>query len=216
MSAEGAGYQGSRLRLAEPTEGARLMHELQRECAARGLRLSYLPVSVSYTGAKQGERRVYEDLEVSSRSWRIRLVPVSQELEQGRECAELLVLIDGTPDEAMLGLLRHLGEVPAAPIPDRPPVRPDIGEGLDAEHPSAPQDFSRQFRVLVIFQGAWGRRIAEHVRRAAPPSWTVTSLELAADLPSVIDDPGQWLPEVPGADLVLFLSENPSAGQLIP
>lgn len=71
--------------------------------------------------------------------------------------------------------------------------------------------------VLVVTQGQWGERIADHVGRFHPPSWTVHRWATARALPLVIDDPADFLPpQFPPVDLILALGETAAVAQLIP
>jgi len=72
-------------------------------------------------------------------------------------------------------------------------------------------------RLLVLFQGHYGRRILGNVRRFAPAAWTVKAWRAPSDLPLVVDDPLVFLPvHLPVADLVLSLGESTGAAQLLP
>ncbi len=87
-----------------------------------------------------------------------------------------------------------------------------IREPLDwrGRHPEA-------LRLFVLFQGYYGQRILENVRRFAPRSWTVEAWRATSALPLVVDDPTAFLPmHLPAADLVLALGERPAVAQLVP
>lgn len=72
-------------------------------------------------------------------------------------------------------------------------------------------------RLLVLFQGHYGKRILENVKRSSGESWTVNAWRASSALPLVVDDPLAFLPmHLPRADLVLSLGESPSAAQLVP
>jgi hypothetical protein len=72
-------------------------------------------------------------------------------------------------------------------------------------------------RLFVLFQGHYGQRILDNVRRFAPETWTMDAWRAPSDLPPVVDDPLSFLPlHLPTADLVLSLGESPSAAQLLP
>jgi len=72
-------------------------------------------------------------------------------------------------------------------------------------------------RLFVLFQGHYGQRIVENIRRFAPGAWTVESWRAPSDLPLVVDDPFSFLPmHLPAADLVLSLGESRSVAQLLP
>ncbi len=72
-------------------------------------------------------------------------------------------------------------------------------------------------RVLAIVAGKYGVRIVEHIRRCAPSTWQVTTIPAPAGLPIVVDAPEEHLPpDLPPADLILFMAENDRAAQLLP
>jgi len=72
-------------------------------------------------------------------------------------------------------------------------------------------------RLFVLFQGYYGQRILENVRRFAPQAWTVEAWRAPSALPLVVDDPLAFLPmHLPAADLVLSVGESPSVAQLLP
>jgi hypothetical protein len=72
------------------------------------------------------------------------------------------------------------------------------------------------FRILALTQGLWGRRIAAHVE-AESPDWQIASWEPSVPLPTVIDDPDEFLPsEFAPADLLLSLGDTAGLAQLLP
>lgn len=72
-------------------------------------------------------------------------------------------------------------------------------------------------RILALTQALWGERIAETVRRFSPVDWSVASHALPRVLPTVVDDPDDFLPaQLPQVDLLLALGETPGAATLIP
>ncbi len=72
-------------------------------------------------------------------------------------------------------------------------------------------------RILVMYQGHYGQRIADNIKRSAPDDWIVAVHGLPRALPLVIDEPEEFLPSnLTQADLLLALSESPEAAQLIP
>ena len=72
-------------------------------------------------------------------------------------------------------------------------------------------------RLLIVWQGEWGQRIADHLDRSAPQEWTLTTWRGPAALPLVIDDPDEFLPEaLPETDLLLVLTESAGLTDLVP
>ncbi len=72
-------------------------------------------------------------------------------------------------------------------------------------------------KILVIVQGAYGERIVDNLKNRAPAEWEIVSVQLTPGLPHIIDHPADFLPpDIPGCDLLLFLSESDASAQLIP
>ncbi len=72
-------------------------------------------------------------------------------------------------------------------------------------------------KILITTQGAYGIRIVENIKKRCPADWQVDSVAIPLDLPYIIDEPDEFLPEsLPQVDLIVFLSESQNAPQLIP
>lgn len=72
-------------------------------------------------------------------------------------------------------------------------------------------------RLLVITQGEYGQRMVNNIRTNLPGGWMVEEWRAPANLPPIIDYPEDLLPrELPPADLILSLGENPGVAELIP
>ena len=72
-------------------------------------------------------------------------------------------------------------------------------------------------RILAVTQGNWGSRKVDNIRRHGPPGWAVDVFEPPRALPPIVDEPDEFLPpQLPTADLVLYLGESPLATQLRP
>lgn len=72
-------------------------------------------------------------------------------------------------------------------------------------------------QILIVTQGQWGQRIANHIRLTAPAGWQVTAWEGPTALPIVLDDPEEFLPRaLPPADLLLVLTESAGMTDLAP
>ena len=75
----------------------------------------------------------------------------------------------------------------------------------------------KTLRLFVLYQGHYGQRILENIKRHAPGAWTVDSWHAPSNLPLVVDDPTSFLPmHLPAADLVLSLGESGGLAQLLP
>jgi hypothetical protein len=90
---------------------------------------------------------------------------------------------------------------------------------VDAIRAPAEWDSRRveELRLFVLYQGQYGQRILDNVRRFAPKTWKIEAWRPPTALPQVIDDPQEFLPlHLPTVDLILSLGESPSAAQLLP
>ena len=71
-------------------------------------------------------------------------------------------------------------------------------------------------KILIVIQGLYGERIVDNINTHSPQGWKIVSICLSKNLPPIIDEPEDFIPEtVPKADLVIFLSESAEASQLI-
>jgi thymidylate synthase len=71
--------------------------------------------------------------------------------------------------------------------------------------------------VLLITQGEWGQRIADHIRHTAPSDWRLSAWQGPTALPVVIDEPAAFLPEsLPHANLLVVLTESAGLSDLAP
>lgn len=72
-------------------------------------------------------------------------------------------------------------------------------------------------KLLILIQGNYGKRIADHIEANKPQDWQVKTWMVPSIAESVIDEPEQYLPDnLPLADLILHLAETPQAAQLLP
>ena len=72
-------------------------------------------------------------------------------------------------------------------------------------------------KILVLADDEYGRRILNWIRDKGPDDWEFETLDLDVDLPQLIDNPGEFLPdEIPAADLILFLIQNSRKIELLP
>ncbi|MFC1999115.1 DUF166 family protein, partial [Chloroflexota bacterium] len=69
---------------------------------------------------------------------------------------------------------------------------------------------------MAVTQGVYGGRIVDNIKKRGPVDWEIEVYNPPRALPSIVDDPGEFLPEeMPQVDLVLLLSESSKAAQLI-
>ncbi|MBM3237002.1 hypothetical protein FJZ31_11985, partial [Candidatus Poribacteria bacterium] len=72
-------------------------------------------------------------------------------------------------------------------------------------------------RIFAIFQKEWGKRIVANIIKNAPNDWRIETYVMPPFLPSVIDEPEEFLPDnLPAAELLFSLGESPGVAQLIP
>lgn len=72
-------------------------------------------------------------------------------------------------------------------------------------------------RILAVVQGEYGQRHVANIRATGPSHWTVSTWSAPRALPSVIDEPEEFVPSaLPQADLLLCFQEDGRAAQLIP
>ncbi len=72
-------------------------------------------------------------------------------------------------------------------------------------------------RILALAQGEFGRRKVKNIRKNGPKDWCVEMWPVPASLPLTIEDPSEYLPSsLPRADLLLCLTHQPGAVQLLP
>jgi len=72
-------------------------------------------------------------------------------------------------------------------------------------------------RILAIIQGHYGERMVDTWRRYGSEGWQVEALRIEGPLPSMMEDPSQYLPgEIPQADLVVSLGEEPGVAEMLP
>jgi hypothetical protein len=72
-------------------------------------------------------------------------------------------------------------------------------------------------RILALVQGEFGRRKVKNIRQNGPKDWGVEMWPVPASLPLTVEDPSEYLPSsLPRADLLLCLTHQPGAVQLLP
>jgi hypothetical protein len=72
-------------------------------------------------------------------------------------------------------------------------------------------------KLLILIQGNYGQRIADHISANKPEEWQLNLWSVPNITESVIDEPEVYLPaDLPQADLILHLAESHQAAQLLP
>jgi len=72
-------------------------------------------------------------------------------------------------------------------------------------------------RILAVVQGNYGKRMVEAWQEHGPAQWEIETLEITAALPTMMEDPSEFLPnDIPQGDLVISLGEHPGVAELLP
>ena len=72
-------------------------------------------------------------------------------------------------------------------------------------------------KLLAVVQGNYGKRMVEAWQAHGPAGWEIETLEITTALPTVMEEPAQFLPpNIPQADLVISLGEHPGVAELLP
>ncbi len=105
--------------------------------------------------------------------------------------------------------------------PHRPGYQPAIEHGgllgCGTRKMVYPAEVNIQMDILILYQGIYGRRIADNLKLRVPDNWQLKTLELPKTLPVIVDDPEEFLPvDFPSADLVLHLAKARKRPSLLP
>jgi len=72
-------------------------------------------------------------------------------------------------------------------------------------------------KILAVMQGYYGERKVGIWRKHGPKGWEVQQVRIEGPLPSMIEEPSRYVPpEIPGADLVVSLGEEPGVAEILP
>jgi hypothetical protein len=205
------------VRLVAAINGGDLVKVLGALCLGQGLRLDYLPVQIAFAGSGE-EHKVYHDLHIITEKGEVQVWSKRRELQNAERYDSLELTGAQEALEALGELLRALSyDLSALPKESKGPSVRNVESQRPRAKPRSPEEMQGSFTVLVTIQGRYGQRIFEHLRRTAPPHWAILPLTLACGLPTLIDEPADFLPAiVPGADLVLHLGEEAAAAQIVP
>jgi len=81
----------------------------------------------------------------------------------------------------------------------------------------APPPAIDSLRILAIVTGEYGKRHVENIVRHGPATWSVSDWRAPSALPTVIDEPDEFVPaSLPPADLILSFAEAAAVALLIP
>lgn len=72
-------------------------------------------------------------------------------------------------------------------------------------------------KVLVLFQGDYGRRFLDNIGRHAPQEWEVQGYHYTKKIPTFVEELSDYLPQgLPACDLLLSVQEHPVLAEMIP
>ncbi len=72
-------------------------------------------------------------------------------------------------------------------------------------------------KILAVIQGHYGERMVETWQKYGPEDWEVLTLRIEGPLPAMMEDPAEYLPrDIPKADLVISLGEEPGVAEMLP
>ncbi|MCJ7662991.1 MAG: DUF166 domain-containing protein [Desulfobacterales bacterium] len=72
-------------------------------------------------------------------------------------------------------------------------------------------------KLMALVQGNYGERMVEAWQGHGPAGWEIAILEITPSLPTMMEDPAQFLPPaIPKADLVISLGQHPGVAELLP
>jgi hypothetical protein len=72
-------------------------------------------------------------------------------------------------------------------------------------------------KVLVLYQGDYGKRFRENIGQHAPESWEVKGFHYAKRIPTFVEELSDYLPQgLPTCDLLLSVQEHPVVAEMIP
>jgi len=72
-------------------------------------------------------------------------------------------------------------------------------------------------KILALADDKYGERIVSWIEKNSPDSWDISTLSLDIELPDIVDNPREFIPdEIPNADLILFLIQNSRKIELLP
>lgn len=215
--------------LTEAVQGERIVKSL--EIAAKRLkdvRLHTVPVITHRASGQGSELKVYREPTLTWRGMSVKVTTSEQ-----RDIAAIApfdrVMFDFgrelTPEEVnAFGEVLNQLDIALKESPETKGVAVRAGTPSGSQSQASVKtetevvEFSeeRKYCVLALVQGEFGKRKVKNIKERGPPYWVVEAIELPVDLPTVIDDPAEFLEkEVPKADLLLALQENANAAQLI-
>lgn len=214
--------------LRQQAIGDRILRALEVAASHAGANLNTIPVVTFQITKSNLPLKIYRqtilvfgDLVVEVKP------PDAEDIDAGTAYKSIELALNREPSEEERKLIEKLlGDFDdlLLTLPEKEGVTVGIGRkpksGIERPLTTEPTtiDFSesRKYRILALVHGEFGKRKVKNIRERGPDHWVVEIFELPVDLPALIDDPQDYLPvDVPEADLVLALQENPNAAQLI-
>lgn len=72
-------------------------------------------------------------------------------------------------------------------------------------------------KVLILYQGDYGKRFWENINRHAPEEWEVNGSHYTKKIPVFVEELSDYLPQnLPACDLLLSVQEHPVLAEMIP
>jgi len=72
-------------------------------------------------------------------------------------------------------------------------------------------------KVLILYQGDYGKRFWEHIGQHAPGGWEVKGFHYTKRIPTFVEELSDYLPQgLPTCDLFLSVQEHPVVAEMIP
>lgn len=72
-------------------------------------------------------------------------------------------------------------------------------------------------KVLILYQGDYGKRFWENIGQHAPKEWEVKGYHYTKKVPTFVEEPSDYLPQgLPACDLLLSVQEQPVVAEMIP
>ncbi len=74
-----------------------------------------------------------------------------------------------------------------------------------------------QMKVLILYEGDYGKRFRENIGRHAPGGWEVNGYQYAKRVPAMVEELSDYLPQdFPTCDLLISVQEHPVVAEMIP
>jgi hypothetical protein len=72
-------------------------------------------------------------------------------------------------------------------------------------------------KVLILYQGDYGKRFFENIGQHAPKEWEVRGYHYTKKIPAFVEELSDYLPgDLPACDLLLSVQEHPVVAEMIP